>query len=227
MEESKRPNDLQELHELNKQRDKPLYFGTPQNRQMVYKTRIEPYLNDVVRWLAQGETQYNVANKLGVDNGSFSELKSRHSALDQAVEMGLAILQSKLEKSLYKKAMGYDTEEVTLTENLDAGGNPYGRKKRETKTKHHEPDTNALQFALKNLDPDKWKDKQELSMRGDLDIGERATKYEALFSELDSEPELDTANETPEEQNQKVDATYVDRREEKFKNQDDVDEWYG
>jgi len=50
------------------------------------------------------------------------------------------------------------------------------RVKRIKKVAH--PDTGALAFALKNLAPDKWRDRQELDQSGDLVINiEKQTDF--------------------------------------------------
>jgi len=62
----------------------------------------------------------------------------------------------KYEKSLLKRALGYDYEEMKVT--VDESG----QKKVEKTKKHVKPDTTAQIFWLKNRKPDKWKDKQEI-----------------------------------------------------------------
>ena len=68
---------------------------------------------------------------------------------------------------LLRSAMGYEYEETeTWLEEVD--GVQKKRVKRIKKVAH--PDTGALAFALKNLAPDKWKDRQEFDQSGNLVI---------------------------------------------------------
>lgn len=66
---------------------------------------------------------------------------------------------AELEITLIKRAKGYDVQETESEYEADKTGKPR-QKKQKIKTRHIQPDTGALIFALTNLAPDKWKNKQ-------------------------------------------------------------------
>lgn len=112
----------------------------------------------IAAWKRNGLTEEAIAEKLGISLKSFCRAKK-----DPIVKDGLmaALNNSKeladftVENSLYKRANGYDYEEVKET--YDGHGNLI---KREVQTKHVAPDTGAQVFWLKNRCPDVWQDKR-------------------------------------------------------------------
>mgnify|MGYP006311803415 CR=1 FL=1 len=74
----------------------------------------------------------------------------------EALKKGKQVVDAKVEKSLLKRALGYEFEEVKVTVNES------GQKKVEKTKKQIKPDTTAQIFWLKNRLPDKWRDKHEI-----------------------------------------------------------------
>lgn len=136
-------------------------------RKTKYDTHVLPFLKRIPSWRKQGMTEEQVADKLDIAYSTLNLYKNKYSELSEALKKGKEELIEELEDSLYKKAMGYEYEETeTWLEEVD--GVQKKRVKRIKKLAH--PDTGALAFALKNLAPDKWRDRQELDQSGDLVI---------------------------------------------------------
>lgn len=133
-------------------------------RQSKYETHVLPYIDRIPSWRKQGLTEEQVAQKLGIAYSTLNVYKDNHSALSEALKKGKEELIEELENSLYKKAMGYEYEEVeTWIEEVDGV-----QKKRVKRVKKiAPPDTGALCFALKNLAPDKWRDRQDADQTGE------------------------------------------------------------
>ena len=74
-----------------------------------------------------------------------------------------------LEQSLWKRASGYEVEEVKNEYRTLKDGGKVLVKSSKT-TKHFPPDTGALIFALTNLDPENWKNRQDNRLSVDEDI---------------------------------------------------------
>lgn len=124
-----------------------------------YDTHVVPYLDRIPSWRKQGLTEEQIAQKLRIAYSTLNVYKERYSELSEALKKGKEELIEELEDSLYKKAMGYEYEETeTWLEEVD--GVQKKRVKRIKKVAH--PDTGALAFALKNLAPDKWRDRQDI-----------------------------------------------------------------
>lgn len=132
-------------------------------RKAKYDTHVVPYLKRIPSWRKQGMTEEQVAKRLGVAYSTLSLYKKKHSEFSEALKKGREELIEELEDSLYRKAMGYEYEEQeTWIEEVD--GMQKKRVKRMRKVAH--PDTGALAFALKNLAPDKWRDRQDFDGTG-------------------------------------------------------------
>ena len=75
-----------------------------------------------------------------------------------------------MEQSLWKRAAGYEVEEVKNEYRILKDGSKVLVKSREI-TKHFPPDTGALIFALTNLAPENWKNKQDNRLSVDESVG--------------------------------------------------------
>jgi len=136
-------------------------------RKTKYDTHVAPYLKRIPSWRKQGMTEEQIADKLDIAYSTLNLYKNKYSELSEVLKKGKEELIEELEDSLYRRAMGYEYEETeTWLEEVD--GVQKKRVKRIKKLAH--PDTGALAFALKNLAPDKWRDRQELDQSGDLVI---------------------------------------------------------
>ena len=132
-------------------------------RKTKYDTHVVPYLKRIPSWRKQGMTEEQVADKLDIAYSTLNLYKNKYSEFSEALKKGKEELIEELKDSLYKKAMGYEYEETeTWLEEVD--GVQKKRVKRMKKVAH--PDTGALAFALKNLAPDEWRDRQDFDGTG-------------------------------------------------------------
>ena len=150
-----------------------------------YDLYVKPYLPQITKWTAEGMNLATVSDKLGVKLSYLKVMVSRNEEFAIALEMGRELMKEDMEIALYNKANGYDYTEIEETTQHDEFGDPVGKTKVKRTTKTMHADTNALQFVLKNLDPDKWKDKQQIEVDGSLELAERANEYEAYFEEIE------------------------------------------
>lgn len=112
----------------------------------------------IAAWKRNGLTEEAIAEKLGISLKSFCRAKKDPIVKDDlmaALNNSKELADFTVENSLYKRANGYDYEEVKET--YDGHGNLI---KREVQTKHVAPDTGAQVFWLKNRCPDVWQDKR-------------------------------------------------------------------
>ena len=128
-------------------------------RREKYNTHIKPHLEDITNWIADGETEYSIHRKLGVNHDTWYRYKNKKSELSEAIKKGQQNLSLNLESLLYRKCKGYEVEE-TKTYIQKIGDKE--TKKVEKLKKHIPSSDTALIFALKNTNPEKWKDKQEI-----------------------------------------------------------------
>lgn len=106
----------------------------------------------VIRKLAErGLTEEEMAGVLGVATSTLSLWKVEHPEFSEAIREGKQNPVRVIEESLYHLAKGYTYSEMGIE-----------------RTKH--PDVRAIQFYLKNVAPDKWRDKQEIEHSGGISI---------------------------------------------------------
>jgi hypothetical protein len=95
-----------------------------------------------------GASDKQLAEYFKVTESTLNLWKLQHPEFSESLKRGKDEFDTQnVEKSLLKRAMGYT---------LDG--------------KHYPADTTACIFWLKNRQPDKWRDKQELEHSGDLKI---------------------------------------------------------
>ena len=128
-----------------------------------------------------GFTDAQVAEVIGVEEVTIKSWKK----LDEfriPIKDWKEEADAKVEKSLYKKAIGYEYDEVTY-EQSKVGGLALGMTdedinfikhtptaKTKVVTKQFAPDTLAIIFWLKNRKPEEWKDKSDLEHSGNLKL---------------------------------------------------------
>jgi hypothetical protein len=132
-------------------------------RKEKYSIYVKPYLDKIVEWISEGENEYNIANKLGICESTWHEYKIKYMELMESIKHGKQNLLLTLRKSLYKKAKGFEYVESRREVKKGIGG----YKKVSRVKKYIVPDTQALIFALTNLDPENWK---RIEKDSDIDV---------------------------------------------------------
>jgi hypothetical protein len=131
-------------------------------RPTAWETRIRPYLEEIVALKKQGKTDKQIAEYLGIGYTTLTDNKVKHVELAEALKKGKNELVLQLESALYKRAIGgYTTRKVTRSYIEDKDGNITSDVQVTETLTEERPEVGALVFALKNLDPERWKDKTE------------------------------------------------------------------
>lgn len=130
-------------------------------------------------WARDGLTELQIAKNLGISKSTLETYKKGHPDFLDALKRGKEVVDREVENSLLKRALGYEYTEVTSERMLkkDPEGNPitdiYGFPVYEmvvTKAvqKEVQPDTTAQIFWLKNRKPEKWRDKRDIGVSGNV-----------------------------------------------------------
>lgn len=106
-----------------------------------------------------GATDIELADFFGVDVRTIYNWKHSHAEFFQAVCVGKDALDARVERSLYQRAVGYTFESEKVF-------NYQGEIVRAPTREHVPPDPGAALNWLKNRQPDKWRDKQEVEHSG-------------------------------------------------------------
>ena len=134
-----------------------------------YETHVQPYLKNIEWWCREGLTTRQIEKRLKCSKGSIQRYKMLYKELRDAMATGYADANSKVEESLFRKAMGFEYDEV-VTEKEKGKRRGVDFELVTTKTIHKTipPDTVACIFWLKNRAADKWQDRRDVRVEKQL-----------------------------------------------------------
>lgn len=124
--------------------------GNPNGRPSKYDSKIHPGI--VLKLASCRMIEKDMADVLGIALSNFSEWKVKHEEFRDAITEGKKQPISEVEGALFKLCKGYTFK--------DALGL--------TRVKH--PDIKAIQFFLKNVAPDKWRDQHDIKASGEITL---------------------------------------------------------
>lgn len=118
----------------------------------------EEYAKQAYKLCLLGATDKEIASIFGVAESTFNLWKQQHEDFSESLKAGKDEADAIISTKLYHRAKGYSCEETVVA--------TYQGQITDTKTiiKHYPPDTTAAIFWLKNRQPKKWRDKQELEV---------------------------------------------------------------
>jgi hypothetical protein len=124
-----------------------------------------------------GLIEAQIANVFRISPFTLSRWKKKHPEFNQALKRGEDIANNEVVKSLYKRAIGYEYDEVTYEKSKVGGLGIKLSKKDIEEIKHVDtftakittkliaPDTTAQIFWLKNRVPGQWREKHEVEFK--------------------------------------------------------------
>ncbi|NLO71973.1 MAG: helix-turn-helix domain-containing protein [Porphyromonadaceae bacterium] len=130
----------------------------------------EEYAMQALKLTLLGATDKELADFFGVRESTLNNWKKKQPDFLESLKKGKEIADANVASKLYSRAMGarltvqqpQKLKQITYHEN--------GKKKSETETVRvvdleveQPPDTTAIIFWLKNRQPDKWRDRKEVS----------------------------------------------------------------
>lgn len=133
-------------------------------------------------WSRDGLTQADIAHNCGCSLSTLKDWTCRYPAIADALKRGREVADIRVENALYKRATGYDYEEITREEG------PKGVTVRMIR-KHVPPSEVAAFFWLKNRKPEVWRDKP-------AEHADRNNSVEVIF-DVDEEEETDDEGADP------------------------------
>lgn len=108
----------------------------------------------------RGATHAELADFFEVSISTITQWVLREPEFSSSVKLAKEIADQRVEESLYKRAMGYEHDEVDLRV---VGGELVQTPIR----KYYPPDAISMIFWLKNRKKNQWRDKQEVEHTGD------------------------------------------------------------
>lgn len=125
----------------------------------------DPELHPLLAWglAIDGKTDKEIAEGLGISERTLNAWKKEHEEFSQSLKDGKRPADARVEKSLYQRAVGYTQKEKKVIQTIDKNGNPKPARI-EIIEKPIPPDVTAQIYWLKNRRPDKYRDKQEVTV---------------------------------------------------------------
>lgn len=125
-----------------------------------YESHVQPRLETIKAWRRRGQTQAEVADNLAISVRSLEKYKVEHKELAEALMIGKDDADALVENALFKRAMGYEYEEVETIISAD------GKARVKKIKKQVAPDVTAQIFYLKNRRSQEWRDRKALEHSG-------------------------------------------------------------
>lgn len=130
----------------------------PAGRPTKYK---KEFVEQAEKICALGATDFDLADFFGVSDRTIYRWSQAHPEFCQALKTGKAEADERVVNSLYRKAVGFEQEEVKIFMPAGASKPVYA-----TYTAKHAPDTTAAIFWLKNRQPGEWRDAKQTELSG-------------------------------------------------------------
>ena len=114
----------------------------------------EDNLIRIESWARMGLTDEQIAKNMGISAVTLYEWMKKYPNISKSIKKGKAPIDFEVENALFKRAIGYEYEEVeTIIEEIDGK-----QRKRIKKIKKVAlPETSAMIFWLKNRKPEQWR----------------------------------------------------------------------
>jgi len=134
----------------------------PAGRPTKYKPE---YAKEAMKLCKLGATDAQLADFFEVAISTVALWKVQHPEFSDAIKVPKAEADERVEQSLYRRAMGYEHDEVDIrVVDKEVIQTPI--------RKYYPPDSTALIFWLKNRKPADWRDKVETEHSGTVQIGQ-------------------------------------------------------
>lgn len=139
----------------------------PNGRPTKYK---EEYSEQAYKLCLLGAIDTEIADFFDVCVDTINEWKKQHEDFSASIKRGKQVADGEVASKLFHRATGYQHDDVDIK--------MYEGQIIETQLiKHYPPDTTAAIFWLKNRQPAKWRDKQDITH--DVRVGlDREDVYE-------------------------------------------------
>ena len=128
------------------------------------KGKFNDVKDDIISYIREGDSNILACKKVGISKETFytwiNDKPDFSDSLKKARKEFRETIVQTLEQSLWKRAAGYEIEESKNEYRTLKDGSKVLVKSSKI-TKHFTPDTGALVFALTNLDPENWKNRQD------------------------------------------------------------------
>jgi len=137
--------------------------SNPVGRPTKYDTK---YDDQVYKLCLLGATDKEISEFFEVTESTLNLWKLEHPEFSESLKKGKTLADANVGQRLYERALGFehDSEEIKVV----SMGKEGSKIERVPIRKIYPPDTVAAIFWLKNRQPGKWRDKQEIQHSGEI-----------------------------------------------------------
>lgn len=125
----------------------------------------EEYAEQGYKLCLLGSTDVEMADFFSVSEQTLNAWKKAHPSFLESITRGKAAADGNVAEKLYQRALGYSHTAVKIFMPAGAESPVYA-----DYTEHYPPDTQAASLWLRNRQPKKWRDKQEVEHSGELTV---------------------------------------------------------
>lgn len=136
------------------------------------------YAEQAAKLCALGATDFELANFFEVNTATIYRWRNVHPEFCEAVTCGKEKADERVARALYNRAVGYTFESEKIQVMRD------GSIVRAPMLEHVAPDPAAAMNWLKNRQPDKWRDKQEVSHSGGIEVTTKEQRDAAVAAAI-------------------------------------------
>ena len=141
-------------------------------------------LISLATWARIGLTDEDIAKNIGIHVSTLYTWKKKYGEIGEALTHAKQRADAIVENALYKRAAGFSYDEVTKERRKILGTDDYEIVVTKIVTKMVVPDTTAQIYWLKNRKPDKWRDKHEVNVSGDIEVREFSSLLDKFIDKL-------------------------------------------
>lgn len=120
-------------------------------------------------WKRDGLSDEQVAHNIGCSYSTLRAWADKYPALSAALKKGREVVIREVENALVKRARGYTYTEETKERKYNNLTGKYEMTVTRSVQKTVPPDVGAIAFYLKNVDPEHWRDKQNIELSSQQD----------------------------------------------------------
>ena len=126
----------------------------------------DEYAEQAYKLCLLSATDKDLADFFMVEESTINNWKNEHPIFLESIKRGKDAADANVANRLYQRAMGYEHSEDKIFNNN-------GQALIVPTVKHYPPDSTAAIFWLKNRQRDKWRDKQEVEVSGELNLADK------------------------------------------------------
>ena len=129
--------------------------------------KYNPEIHDnlVYRLRQENKTNHEIFTEyLGISSSTFYDWLNTYDSFSESYKKGKEAKLDKVEQNLYLRSDFLEVKELVKSYIVDENGNKTGNISIKETTKKIPPDVGAMAFILKTQRPEKWSEKQNLSL---------------------------------------------------------------